>query len=81
MHVWQQAGGKRHGRESDSYAPLEAGSVFRTLCGRTLTVEVRDEHSPSRPWLDPTCSGCDTYIRRAQRIPEYVRLSVSQVTA
>lgn len=72
MHVWQQAGGRRHGRISEGSATLPEGRVFRSLCGRELTVAKRDDHTrEGAVWLDPTCSGCDYLMRRAENAPAH----------
>ena len=63
-YVWQQAGGRRHGRIGSG--TLAMGRVFRTLCGRELEVEPRDDHAVEGvEWLDPTCSACDYKMRKA----------------
>lgn len=72
MHIWQQAGGRRHGRISTEHGSLPAGRVFRTLCGRELTVEARDDHTREGVvWLDPTCSNCDFRMRRENNAPAH----------
>lgn len=72
MHVWQQAGGRRHGRVAGGSATLPEDSVFHSLCGRTLTVEKRDDRTrEGAVWLDPTCSGCDYLMRRAEHAPAH----------
>ena len=71
-YVWQQAGGRRHGRIGTGNATLPAGRTFRTLCGRQLTVEERDDHTiEGCVWTDATCSACDYKMRRAlNRMPQ-----------
>lgn len=70
MYVWQQAEGKRHGRESGCRSELPEGRAFRSLCGEDLTVSAQDVHSATTPgWLDPVCGSCDSIMRRALGVP------------
>lgn len=72
MYVWQQAGGRRHGRVSDKSGTLQAGRVFRSLCGRELMVEKGDDRTRDGVvWLDPTCSACDYVMRREGNAPAH----------
>ncbi|MEV6904390.1 zinc finger protein [Amycolatopsis sp. NPDC051372] len=69
MFVWQQAAGQRHARQAIHRGVLDLGATFKTLCGYRLEVGEADVHTPDKPWLDPTCEGCDYKIRRALGIP------------
>ncbi|MGW4486080.1 zinc finger protein [Amycolatopsis sp. NPDC004368] len=73
MFVWQQASGQRHVRQAVHRGILDLGASFTALCGDDLTVGEADVHTPDKPWLDPTCGGCDDKIRRALGIPPKVK--------
>jgi hypothetical protein len=71
-YTWQQAGGRRHGRIGLATSTLPAGRVFRTLCGRELTVSEQDDRTRDGVvWLAPTCSACDYKMRRAGNAPAH----------
>jgi hypothetical protein len=82
MYIWQQAGGRRHGRIGDTNGCLATGRVFRSLCGLELTVEKRDDRTlAGAVWLDTTCSACDYVMRRENNAPAHAPDYVHALTA
>lgn len=56
--LWQQAGGMRHGYDTNSDTPT-AGESFLALCGAQVTPDEADFGKA----LDPTCWECDHVMR------------------
>lgn len=54
-YLWQQADGKRHVYDTDTYSPM-TGRPFQTLCGTTVTPQQGD--MVAGMWWDPECEEC-----------------------
>jgi len=61
MLRWQQAEGKRHALDGP-FAPRPE-EQFVTLCGKKVTVAVRDVPQLGGNWFDPTCAECESVWR------------------